>query len=160
MKYLLIISLVFIENYAFSEQPVDYILVKKSERMMYLLSDKKIVKKYKVSFGANPEGHKLREGDEHTPEGRYTLDYKKKDSSFYKAIHISYPNKEDIENAKRNKVNPGGQIMIHAQKNGFGWLAWIIQAFNWTDGCIAVTNAEMEEIWNIVKVGTPIEIRP
>lgn len=127
---------------------------------MYLLSDGKILKTYSVSFGANPEGHKQREGDERTPQGKYILDYKKEHSSFYKAIHISYPNKIDIEKAKRAGVKPGGQIMIHGQKNGFGWLSWLAQNFNWTDGCIAVSDDEMEEIWTLVDAGTPIEIQP
>ena len=113
-----------------------------------------------MAFGDNPVGHKQQEGDERTPEGKYILDYKKDDSSFYKAIHISYPNKDDIESAKKKGVSPGGFIMIHGQKNGYGWAAWITQYFNWTDGCIAVTNSEMDEIWEAVDIGTPIEIKP
>lgn len=125
---------------------------------MYLLQNDKTIKEYKVSFGANPKGHKEKEGDERTPEGKYILDYKKSDSSFYKAIHISYPNKEDIAKAKKKNVNPGGQIMIHGQKNGLGWLSFLTQRFNWTDGCIAVTNKEMEEIWSLVNINTTIII--
>jgi len=127
---------------------------------MLLLSEKKVVKKYQIALGANPKGHKQQEGDERTPEGKYILDYKKSDSSFYKAIHISYPNKNDREKARKLGVSPGGSIMIHGQKNGLGWLSWISQGFNWTDGCIAVTNKEMDEIWSLVKVGTVIEIQP
>jgi murein L,D-transpeptidase YafK len=103
-------------------------------------------------------GHKQQEGDERTPEGKYLLDYKKDDSAFYKAIHISYPNQNDIENAKKRGVSPGGLIMIHGQRNGLGWLSFASQFFNWTNGCIAVTNSEMEEIWLAVDAGTPIEI--
>lgn len=142
------------------EYKADYVLVDKAERKLYLQVNGKIVKEYRVAFGANPKGHKLQEGDERTPEGKYTLDYKKGNSSFYKAIHISYPNTQDSIRAKTAGVNPGGVIMIHGQPNGFGWLAWILQFFNWTDGCIAVTNAEMEEIWQMVDAGTPVEIRP
>jgi murein L,D-transpeptidase YafK len=112
-----------------------------------------------VEFGANPIDHKAKEGDEKTPEGRYTLDYKKSNSAFYKSIHISYPNKEDKEQAKKLGVNPGGFIMIHGQKNGLGWLSSIAQLYNWTDGCIAVTNSEMNEIWEAVDPGTPIDIQ-
>ncbi len=119
-----------------------------------------VLKKYHVAFGANPKGHKQQEGDERTPEGKYVLDYKKKNSSFYKAIHISYPNDEDKRQAKEKGVSPGGQIMIHGQKNGIGWLSFITQRFNWTDGCIAVSNDDMDQIWNAVDVGTPIEIKP
>ena len=139
---------------------IDLVLVDKSEKKIYLLSEGKQLKEYDVVFGENPKGHKQQEGDERTPEGRYILDYKKADSSFYKAIHISYPNEEDKARARKIGVDPGGLIMIHGQKNGFGWLSWLMQWFNWTDGCIAVTNAEMDEIWQLVEVGIPIEIRP
>ncbi|MCF6256286.1 MAG: L,D-transpeptidase family protein [Gammaproteobacteria bacterium] len=139
---------------------VDSVLVDKSEKKIYLLSEGKPLKEYDVVFGENPKGHKQQEGDERTPEGKYILDYRKADSSFYKAIHISYPNEEDKARARKIGVDPGGLIMIHGQKNGFGWLSWLMQWFNWTDGCIAVTNAEMDEIWKLVEVGTPIEIRP
>jgi len=139
---------------------IDSVLVNKSELKMYLLAKGEKVKEYSIALGANPKGHKQQEGDERTPEGKYFLDYKKSDSSFYKAIHISYPNMEDQTKAKERGVNPGGLIMIHGQKNGLGWLSWISQNFNWTNGCIAVTNKEMDEIWNLMKVGAPIEIQP
>ncbi len=161
MKHLLPILLLFISCVcSANEQKVDHVLVKKSAEKMYLLFEGKVLKTYSVSFGANPDGHKEQEGDERTPQGNYVLDYKKEDSSFYKAIHISYPNEIDIEKAKKAGVSPGGQIMIHGQKNGFAWLSGLTQYFNWTDGCIAVTNQEMEEIWNLVDTGTPIEIQP
>ena len=153
--FTLIISVTSFAN----DREVDLVLVDKSEQKMYLLSKGKQLKEYHVVFGSNPKGHKLQEGDERTPEGKYVLDYKKADSSFYKAIHISYPNEEDKAKAKKMSVSPGGLIMIHGQKNGFGWLSWLMQMFNWTNGCIAVTNSEMDEIWQLVKVGTPIEIR-
>jgi murein L,D-transpeptidase YafK len=127
---------------------------------LFLIKEDKIIKAYNVVFGANPKGHKQQEGDERTPEGRYILDLKKSDSAFYKAIRISYPNEQDREHAARKGVDPGGQIMIHGQKNGYGWMAPVMQTVNWTDGCIAVTNREMEEIWQAVDVGTPIVIKP
>lgn len=139
---------------------IDSVLVNKSELKMYLLAKGEKVKEYSIALGANPKGHKQQEGDERTPEGKYFLDYKKSDSSFYKAIHISYPSVEDQAKAKERGVNPGGLIMIHGQKNGLGWLSWASQNFNWTNGCIAVTNKEMDEIWSLIKVGTPIEIQP
>ncbi len=125
-----------------------------------LIKNGLVIKEYHVAFGANPKGHKQQEGDEKTPEGRYILDYKKSDSSFYRAIHISYPNEQDIKNAKTLGVSPGGQIMIHGQKNKPGFFAFITQKFNWTNGCIAVKNFEMDEIWNSVNIGIPIEIKP
>ncbi|MEZ5553814.1 MAG: L,D-transpeptidase family protein [Pseudomonadales bacterium] len=145
----------------YSQPPnADQVRVVKSEARMYLLRDGEAFRSYRVAFGANPTGHKQREGDERTPEGWYVLDYKKADSAFYKAIHISYPNEADRDRATHQGHDPGGAIMIHGQRNGLGWLAWLTQKFNWTDGCIAVTNAEMDEIWNLVEPGTPIEIVP
>lgn len=138
----------------------DLVLVKKGERKMYLLSDDKVVREYHIALGDNPRGHKQKEGDERTPEGTYTLDKKKADSAYYKAIRISYPAEQDRIAAQRAGVNPGGQIMIHGQKNGFGWLADKTQRNDWTDGCIAITNSEMDEVWSLVDIGTPIVIRP
>jgi murein L,D-transpeptidase YafK len=147
-------------NSVFGIEMADTVLVKKSESKLYLKKDGKIIKEFHVAFGANPKGHKQQEGDERTPEGKYTLDYKKENSSFYKAIHISYPNESDKKRAKESGVNPGGLIMIHGQRNGLGWLSWITQIFDWTDGCIAVSNSAMDQIWDAVAVGTPIEIKP
>lgn len=137
---------------------VDLVKVDKSENRMYLLDGENVLKEYHVAFGANPKGHKQKEGDERTPEGTYTLDYKKEDSAFYRAMHISYPNEADKENAKKRGESPGGFIMVHGQKNGLGWLTPILQSFNWTNGCIALTNAEMDEFMELVVVGTPIQI--
>ncbi len=163
IKYLLLVLLVSsistISTIASDHVAIDSVLVKKSQRKMFLIQDNQIVKQYRISIGSNPKGPKEREGDGRTPEGRYILDFKKEDSSFYKAIHISYPNETDIEKAKKNNVDPGGQIMIHGQQNGYGSLAWFTQRSNWTAGCIAVTDEEMDEIWSLVKVNTPIIIK-
>lgn len=139
---------------------VDLVVVDKSKERLYLMDTGRVVKEYKVAFGANPVGHKQQEGDERTPEGAYILDYKKSDSAFYKSIHISYPNEDDQLRAESLGVDPGGFIMIHGQRNGLSWLSGLTQLFNWTDGCIAVTNAEMDEIWQLVNKGTAIEIKP
>ena len=153
---LVLLFIFFISNSVCAE--VDLVKVTKSKNKMYLLEDDKIIKEYDVAFGENPKGHKEQEGDERTPEGTHTLDYIKEDSSFYRAMHISYPNKADIENAKKKGVSPGGFIMVHGQKNNFGWLGAITQNFNWTNGCIALTNKEMDEFLELVKVGTKIQI--
>ncbi|MBP9679512.1 MAG: L,D-transpeptidase family protein, partial [Aeromonas sp.] len=113
---------------------------------------------YWVALGPAPKGHKLQEGDQRTPEGRYTLDYKKSNPGFYKAIHINYPNLDDIKRANELGVRPGGMIMIHGQLNRMGDRR--VQPSNWTNGCIAVLNHEMDEIWNAVEPGTPIIIEP
>lgn len=145
---------------AFGIEKADSVLVIKSESKLYLKKNGKVLKQYHVSFGANPKGHKQQEGDERTPEGKYVLDYKNGKSKFYKSIHISYPNAEDKKRAKVKGISPGGLIMIHGQKNGLGWLSLFTQRINWTDGCIAVPNGKMDEIWNNVNVGTPILIKP
>ena len=138
----------------------DFVLVKKHEKRLYLMKNKKPFKTYRVAFGANSKGPKIMEGDERTPEGTYILDYKNPDSDFYKSIHISYPNDKDIKRARKMGVVPGGDIMIHGQKNGSKNFSRIQRYVNWTDGCIAVTNAEMDEIWTSVDVGIPITIEP
>lgn len=160
MEKIFLIVFILIPSISFGMEKADSVLVIKSESKLYLKKNGIVLKKYHVAFGANPKGHKKQKGDERTPEGKYVLDYKKENSSFYKAIHISYPNDDDKKRAKEKRVSPGGQIMIHGQKNGFGWLSFITQHFNWTDGCIALSNSAMDEIWNAVDVGTPVEIKP
>lgn len=160
MKKTILIILLLLPAIAYGNEKADMVLVIKSESKLYLKKDGRILEEYHVVFGANPKGHKLQEGDNRTPEGAYTLDYKKEDSAFYKAIHISYPNALDVERARKNGVKPGGAIMIHGQKTGIGWLSLIAHHFNWTDGCIAVSNSDMDEIWEAVDAGTPIEILP
>lgn len=139
---------------------VDRVLVKKSQREMYLLSGHRIVRRFHIALGAHPVGDKRRRGDERTPEGHYTLDFKNPDSAYYKSIHISYPNAQDIARARRAGVDPGGEIMIHGQKNGYRRFTTQTQQFDWTEGCIAVTDRAMDQIWKLVHVGTPIEIDP
>ncbi|QND52218.1 L,D-transpeptidase family protein [Phyllobacterium sp. 628] len=139
---------------------IDLVRVEKAERRMQLLSGDAVVREYTIALGARPEGHKRWEGDERTPEGRYTLDWRNPKSMAYKSIHISYPNTRDVASAKSMGVPPGGMIMIHGAANGYGWWGWLLQLIDWTDGCIAVTNREMDEIWTLVQDGTPIEINP
>lgn len=139
---------------------VDLVRVEKSERRMDLLDGHRVVRSYAVALGANPVGHKQREGDERTPEGAYVLDWRNPASRFHRSIHISYPNAADRMDAEHRGENPGGDIMIHGQPNGWGWWGWLLQYFDWTNGCIAVTDAEMDEIWALVPDGTRIEITP
>jgi murein L,D-transpeptidase YafK len=141
-------------------QRADLVIVNKSESRLYLQYSGKAFASFKVAFGADPKGHKQQQGDERTPEGRYTLDAKNSRSAFYKSIHISYPNAKDRAAAKARGVDPGGAIMIHGQRNGLGWLSAIAQIFDWTDGCVALSNADMDQVWSAVDVGTAIEIQP
>lgn len=137
---------------------IDLVRVDKSERLMELMAEGKPVRSYSIALGDNPVGHKQRQGDERTPEGRYVLDWRNPKSAFTKSIHISYPNEADEEAARKAGIDPGGMIMIHGQPKGYGWWSWLFQLFDWTDGCIAVTDEEMAEIWEMVPNGTPIEI--
>ncbi len=141
---------------------VDLVVVKKSERKLVLFSAGEIVRDYDIALGDNPLGHKQFEGDERTPEGRYILDWRNKNSKYYRSIHISYPNKEDQQFAGAQGREPGGMIMIHGRPNERLDAAstWILDRFDWTDGCIAVKNEEMDEIWAAIDNGTPIEIYP
>ena len=136
----------------------DKIIVSKTDKVLYLQNNNKVFASYPVVFGGNPEGHKEQEGDNKTPEAEYIIDFKKEDSAYFKALHISYPNEQDKANAKAKGVSPGGDIMIHGQKNGFGWLYFISQYFNWTKGCIALSNDNMQKVWQSVNAGTKIVI--
>jgi murein L,D-transpeptidase YafK len=141
---------------------VDRVLVKKSERKMELHKQGAVYRSYQISLGDQPRGHKFQEGDERTPEGNYVLDWRNPNSSFYKSIHVSYPNALDRTVARSLGVSPGGMIMIHGLPNWLSSprLAAEYRRRDWTDGCIAVGNEEMDEIWRLVRDGTPITILP
>jgi murein L,D-transpeptidase YafK len=138
----------------------DRVLVLKRERTLQLLSQGKMVRSYKVALGGDPIGPKTRQGDHKTPEGVYMLDSRNPHSQFYKSIHISYPSAREREAARQKGVSPGGDLFVHGLPNGYGWVGSSHRLKDWTAGCIAVTNAEMDEIWQAVADGTPIEIRP
>ena len=137
----------------------DLVVVEKEARTMTLLSGGEELKTYRVALGPSPDGHKVREGDGRTPEGRYLIDFRKEDSAFHRALHISYPNADDIARASELGVDPGGDIMIHGFPTGVESLP-LHPRRDWTLGCIAVTSDEIDEIWQVVPNGTPIEIRP
>ena len=138
----------------------DEVLVVKSERKLYLLKDGEVLREFNVSLGLRPVGPKEREGDFRTPEGRYVLESRNPSSDYFLSIKVSYPNAEDRARAKALGVDPGGQIMIHGLPNNprrdeKSYLGW-----DWTDGCIAVSNSDMIDIWLMTRDQTPIEIRP
>ncbi len=145
---------------SYSLPTVDLVLVKKTERKLYLFHEGQVIREYRVAFGPRAKGPKREVGDERTPEGRYLLDYKLENSDYYKAIHISYPNQQDMERALQAGLDPGGSIMIHGFPKEMDLPAELVQHYNWTNGCIAVTNKEMDEIWAAITVNTPIEIQP
>lgn len=139
---------------------IDLVRVVKSERRLYLTSNGRIVAAYQVALGRHPLGAKQQQGDGKTPEGRYVLDYRNAHSAFYRAFHISYPDATDLAEARRRGVKPGGMITLHGQKNGLGRKRAISQRLDLTDGCIAVSNADMDQLWRRIEVPTPIQIDP
>jgi murein L,D-transpeptidase YafK len=138
----------------------DRVVVMKKERTLSLLVHGKILKTYKVALGGDPVGPKMKNGDHKTPEGIYVLDRRNEHSHYYRSLHISYPTAEDRARAAKAGVAPGGDIMVHGLPNGLGWIGSKHRIRDWTDGCIAVTDEEMDEIWRAVPDGTVIEINP
>lgn len=142
-------------------ESVDLVSVDKSDRALRLMAGDQVVKEYSISLGANPKGHKVRQGDERTPEGRYVLDWRNPQSHYFRSIHISYPNNVDRSRAAEAGYSPGGDIFIHGLPNGMDSMGASFEGRDWTDGCIAVNdNDDMWEIWTLVENGTPIEIQP
>jgi tetratricopeptide (TPR) repeat protein len=147
-------------DYAIQKGSADRILIEKSAHRLMLLSQGEVLKTYKIALGGNPIGPKERQGDNKTPEGIYVIDARNRDSRFHLSLHISYPNERDKNRAKELGVSPGGDIMIHGIKNGFSWVGDAHAEIDWTKGCIAVTNEEIEEIAKLAPNGTIVEIRP
>jgi len=132
----------------------DRVIVNKARREMLLLRGESVLRSYRVALGREPVGHKEREGDGRTPEGRYTIDRRNPKSRYHLSLRISYPDEADRARARELGVDPGGDVMIHGLKDG------VARDDDWTQGCIAVTNEQMDEIWTLVPEGTPILIHP
>lgn len=141
-------------------QLADALLVDKSERRLYLLRDGQPFRSYRIALGLNPNGHKEREGDFRTPEGRYTIYRRNPESEFFLSLGISYPDDDDVRRAKRQGLRPGGAIMIHGLPNVPKRPPAYYQSADWTDGCIALSNDDMLEVWLLTRTNIPIEIRP
>jgi len=141
-------------------QRADSILILKKDHVMELLAGGKVIRTYKVALGQGGLAAKEREGDARTPEGRYIIDSRTAESHYHKGLHVSYPNAEDRKRAAKLGVAPGGAIMIHGLPSGKGFVGAAHRLYDWTLGCIAVTDDEIDEIWDLVPVGTPVEIRP
>jgi murein L,D-transpeptidase YafK len=142
-------------------QYADRVLVEKAKRSMHLMRNGHVLKSYRVALGGDPVGHKTQQGDSRTPEGVYTVDFRRPESRFNLALRINYPNQQDRQVASARGVDPGGEIYIHGQPTGGVSPARLAQTGpDWTDGCIAVTNREMQEIFALVRDGTAVEIRP
>jgi len=138
----------------------DLVVVHKSTRRMYVYAHGSVLRSYVIFLGHDPVGPKFREGDHRTPEGRYIIDHHNPHSAFHRSLHVSYPSDADAAHARAAGYPPGGEIMIHGLRNGGGWLGRLHLVPDWTDGCIAVTDPEMDELYRIVPDGTPIVIRP
>lgn len=138
----------------------DKVIVEKQNRKLHLLKEGEKFRTFDIALGIDPVGDKEREGDQRTPEGRYSLDIRHADSDFFLAIHISYPNSEDLTHAHKKGYDPGGAIMIHGQPNAPTFSSAYYRTQDWTNGCIAVSNSDMIDIWLMTERGTPIEIRP
>lgn len=142
------------------DSQIDKIVVYKSKRQLLAYSNGKLLKTYTISLGKQPIGPKEFEGDKKTPEGVYFINDKNSKSSYHKNLGISYPNKDDLKNAKNNSKPPGAEIKIHGLKNGLAFIGKYHRWFDWTLGCIAVTNEEMDELYRSVYIGTEIQINP
>lgn len=138
----------------------DKVLIEKSERKLHLIKDGKAFRTFDIALGIRPIGDKQMEGDFKTPEGIYRLDVRNPHSEFFLSIHVSYPNGEDLQFARAKGVEPGGSIMIHGQPNTPTFSEIYYRTRDWTNGCIAVSNSDMIDIWLMTTHNTPIEIRP
>jgi murein L,D-transpeptidase YafK len=143
-----------------SATTIDRIVVEKSERRLSIFRDARRIKTYRIALGRNPVGAKQQEGDMKTPEGIYKIDGRNPQSSFHLALHISYPSDKDNEQAAARGVPAGSDIMIHGIRNGRGWIGAFHRWKDWTAGCVALTNEEVEELWRVTPDGTTVEIRP
>ncbi|TVP88488.1 MAG: hypothetical protein EA348_10540 [Pseudomonadaceae bacterium] len=157
---LVALLLAFCLPLAADSKPIDKVLVLKEERQLQVISEGEIIRQYRVSLGKQPKGHKLQRGDQRTPEGIYTIDWRHHSAQFNLSMHIDYPNLKDRAAAYKNGVDPGGMIMIHGTPIDEDYPEWFFHGLDWTDGCIALPNADMQELWDLVPVGTLVEIRP
>lgn len=163
---LLIATIIFVVYYFYpdtklpSDINIDSLIVYKSKRELMVYSKGILIKTYKISIGKNPLGDKEFEGDKKTPEGIYFINGKNPKSGYYKNLGISYPNKQNIEASKKLGKPPGGDIKIHGLRNGTGFIGKFQRWYDWTAGCIALTDQEVDELYNTVKIGTKIEIKP
>jgi murein L,D-transpeptidase YafK len=170
LKYMmlsaLIVSTAFLTYHYLPSKPLpegvkaDKVVVLKSKRKLLLYKKDQLLKTYRIALGRSPKGHKQQEGDGKTPEGKYRISSRYSKSRFHRALRISYPNRRDRRKARKAGRSPGGDIMIHGAPNGRGWIGGLHTLIDWTQGCIAVTDKEIEEIWRAVPNRTPIEIKP
>ena len=158
----ILVAILFVSSHRsnISDVPqADQIVISKSAHSLELRRNGQILRTYKVSLGKGGSAPKTHEGDHLTPEGKYTVDGRNSNSRFYKALHLSYPNESDRARAAASHLPAGGDIEIHGIQNGLGWIGPIEHWVDWTDGCIALTDSQMDEVWNLVPVGTAVDIQ-
>lgn len=139
---------------------VDHLLVHKQERRLEVISNGEAIRHYRIALGRQPVGHKQHQGDNRTPEGIYHIDWRHRSPNFNLSLHLDYPNLKDRAEAWKRGVDPGGMIMIHGTPVDEEIPEWFFQGLDWTNGCIALDNASMQELWDLVPDGTRVEIRP
>lgn len=160
MRVFALLLLLLTSPLALAGPAIDKLLVIKSERRLEVISDGQVIRHYRVSLGREPIGHKQRQGDQRTPEGIYTIDWRHHSPQFNLSMHLDYPNLKDRAAAYERGDDPGGMIMIHGTPIDEEFPEWFFKGLDWTNGCIALTNAEMRELWDMVPDGTLVEIRP
>jgi len=155
-----ILTVLLLSTSALAQQQANRIVIEKSQHRMTLFAGSNILRIYRIAIGRGPTGPKLEQGDNKTPEGDYTVDGHNAHSAAHRSLHLSYPNAEDRARAAKARVSPGGDIMIHGLPNGQGYIGTSHSATDWTYGCIAVTDEEIEEIFTLVPNGTKVHIQP
>lgn len=140
--------------------PIDQLLIHKHERRLEVISDGKVIRSYRVGLGREPTGHKHQRGDNRTPEGTYYIDWRHRSPHYNLSMHLDYPNLSDRAEARKRGVDPGGMIMIHGTPVDDEYPEWFFKGLDWTNGCIALDNASMHKLWNLVPDGVRVEIIP
>ena len=139
---------------------IDKLLIHKQERRLEVISDGQVVRHYRIALGKQPLGHKQERGDNRTPEGIYSIDWRHHSPSYNLSLHLNYPNLKDRADAWERGVDPGSMIMIHGTPVDEEYPEWFFNGLDWTNGCIALDNRSMQELWDLAPDGTLVEIRP
>lgn len=160
MKYAFFALFLLACSSVLAAPPIDLLLVHKSERRLEVISEGEVIRSYRVALGRQPVGHKQQVGDKRTPEGIYTIDWRHRSPQFNLSMHLDYPNLKDRAAAYERGVDPGSMIMIHGTPVDDDYPEWFFKGLDWTDGCIALGNDDMRELWDLVPDGTLVEIRP
>lgn len=159
-RLLLVLAALLLCGQALAQPAIDQLLVHKEERRLEVIAAGEVIRQYRVALGRQPVGHKQQVGDQRTPEGIYTIDWRHRSPQFNLSLHLDYPNLKDRAAAYERGVDPGGMIMIHGTPIDEEYPEWFFSGLDWTDGCIALNNRDMQELWALVPDGTLVEIRP